>query len=255
MKRLLFLASFLCIISCVQLAPASEDKNDVNCEDLLMKGDHAFNKIMFLGDTNVTHFTSKQDLKERYCEPFLGWIKTISNYTKCLKAFSKSVLNIVLSNIKKIHKNSCFDDAKLSEAYSHAKCMDSENKEKIASTVNIGVAYVQFISELPNVDDIIPALCCGSVEYFKSIESIIDASCRSKTGPNTGKYILGLIRNVFSDAMDLMCGKFPTEQSCQSQIPELFKQVSDSMKQNKHYNHSLAIPLVEMVKRLDSVTL
>ena len=260
---------FLCVFSLfavyVHLAPTTSNEtvittivpstNVVNCNELLQIADQGMNKIMFIGDQNRTSFSSKDDLKENYCGPFIGYLKEVSDYSKCLKAFSKSMLNIILSNVKRIHKSICANDVKLNEAFEHVKCMTQETKQSMVAVVNIAVSMVTEASKLQDVDDIIPGLCCGSLEYFDRMEVMANEICLTRTGPETSKYIGSLIRNIFADAIDIMCGKYPTAKECEALKPQLFEQMKNSMNQSTPVNSSFALPLVNLVKRLDGLTI
>lgn len=165
------------------------------------------------------------------------------------------MLNLMVSNVRKIHKSICLDDSKLTEAYSHVKCMNSATKSALAQTTNTGVALITYVSQLPNIDDVIPALCCGSLEYWDIFESSVNSVCSRRTGPETGKYMTMVVKNVFGDAVELMCGKYPTKEACEKEQGQLFDQVKSSMINSTEQISSFAVPLVTLVKRLDGLTL
>lgn len=251
--HLVCLIVFIRTIDCANIP--SDDDVDADCDDLLRKADQGLNKIMFFSDPQIDGFHSAQHLKTDYCDPYPTYLKMATNYTKCLKSFSRTLLTMVARNVKKIHKTICDNPDKLDEAYSHVKCMDATNKEEIAKVGYMGVSLVDFVSGLEKVDDIIPAACCGQRVYVQRSTEKISEICSDKTGPNTGEFLSLIIKSMLGDVIDLICGKYPDNESCEREIPQLFNQTKESLDQFKVLNHSFAYPTVKMLKRLDSLTL
>lgn len=185
--------------------------------------------------------------------PFLGWVKESSQYGKCLKPFPKSLFNLVLLNTKKVHKQICNSKEKLEEAFSHLKCIQKNTKEAISMAMTLVNSLLVQITEFENVDDMIPGLCCGTTEIFQALPSVIDNVCLPLTGPSTGAYITNLMSSLLQELIDIMCGKYSTRDACIKNNPYAYQKVIDAMINATEYNHTIAIPIVNILYKLDGV--
>lgn len=111
------------------------------------------------------------------------------------------------------------------------------------------------VAQLESVDEMIPGLCCGVVELFEALPIYVDYVCLARTGPNTGSYISSLLNSILIDLVDMMCGKYQTRDSCVKNNPETYSKIIDSLINAQRYNNSVAIPIVEILYRMDQVTI
>lgn len=129
--------------------------------------------------------------------------------------------------------------------------MDQDTKLGMAQTVVIVTSFANYASELEDVDHIIPAVCCGRGLVKQQCLELVDDLCRQKTGPDTSAYIVDIVYSAFSDIFDLMCGKFKDESSCQKHAPQLYSDLKVALNNVVKYNHTLSIPLMKIIQRLD----
>ena len=252
--QVLCLIVFVAAIDCASI-PSTDSDGDAECDEMLRMADGGMDKIMFFSDPAISQFKSPEDLKQKYCDPYPTYLKMLTNYTRCLKPFSRSLLKMSARNMRNIQKTICENPRKLEEAYSHVKCMDPSTKEEIAKVSYMGVSMAVFVSELEKVDDIIPAACCGQRVFVRKSMDRINQICSPRTGLNTGEFLSLMLNSMLGDVVDMICGKFPDDASCEKQIPRLFNETVTSIDDFQMRNHSYILPSVKMLKRLDEMTL
>ena len=150
-----------------------------------------------------------------------------------------------------MHKSVCLDDEKLTQAYSHVKCMDKDTKQGLAYTVTVITSFANFVSKLEDVDEIIPAICCGNKNVTDQCYKIIDDLCLHRTGPATARYIVNIVYSAFSEVFDMMCSKFPDDNACQKHAPRMYSELKNALANVINYNHTLTIPFIKIIRKLD----
>ena len=85
------------------------------------------------------------------------------------------------------------------------------------------------------------------VAYEKELIRI----CKGKGLPDTPRFAMNMISSLLSDSLDLLCGKYPTVESCEQQHPLLMKGIDMAMLDHRRFNFTAVIPLLDIIQKLD----
>lgn len=129
--------------------------------------------------------------------------------------------------------------------------MDSTTKAEFLVIRDKITSLLVYIKDLPNIDDVIPATCCGTRKLLDDTEKDLVRVCSGKGRPDTPKFAVNLINDLISDATDIMCGKFPTVGACVAERPVLAEGISHVLSNYSRHDFSFVVPLLEVIQRLD----
>lgn len=137
-------------------------------------------------------------------------------------------------------------------AYNHLRCLSEENKQEMLRISASITAAIDFAASRSNLDEIIPALCCGTHDALLFVENRITQMCRNKTGPLTGKHFVRVAYTTASDAVDMLCGQYQSITQCKIKEPILTQQVSAVIHSpSNKYTMTPLIPLMKLLNKLD----
>ena len=155
--------------------------------------------------------------------------------------------------MKKNGKVYCDDPAKRREVVPHTRCLTSAVRPDAVKAINKLTLVVEFVTDQPNIDDMIPGLCCGFLGLMEELEKDMGSKCDSITRLKTGKFIRQIVEANIADAMDLMCGNFGSVEKCQEKAPDLLNEIKLKMQENQPiYNHTAFTSLLRFIQRMDS---
>lgn len=255
------IALFACFVYSTPLDATSDTKykpfigrsaiQSNDCDAKLNSLNFTMNKLLILFDRDVVEIPSLQWFKTEYCGQFMIRYKEIFEYRKCLKSFVRSIFTFIMSNVKNMYKKFCLDEKEMQIAFDHLKCMDNETKPEITHASDMLYKGVTYVSKLENVDEIFPATCCGINLMLDEIQDILGRICPSKSRPDTPEFALSFIKTILSDMFEMMCGKYPTTQTCNEQHPELMINIDREIRNASTVYDSFILPLRDVLLKLD----
>jgi len=229
-----------------------ESMDGMTCDRKLKVVEDMVEKMLVLFDAKVTAFPSVEFLNETYCRKFPDWYKIALQFKPCLPSFTRTLFGVTMTNVKKVYKLFCQNPGQLRLAYEHVKCMDETTKGDFIEIYHKIVNVIVHVSKMENLDDIIPAACCGTKIALD--QGMIDLAriCNGKGRTDTPQFVMSLVSSVISDALDIMCAKWPTVSSCHIQRPDLVGGIVTAMTNYTKYDFSPVRPLLKIMERLDS---
>jgi hypothetical protein len=137
--------------------------------------------------------------------------------------------------------------------YNHTECFTQELSPKVKKVLNKLTVVVEYVADRPNLDHMIPGLCCGFHRLMGDLESEIGKICDPITKRQTGKFIREIVEANIADALDLMCGNFGSLAQCQLKAPEILNEINIKMDENfPLYNHTAFTGLLRFIEKMDS---
>lgn len=221
------------------------------CDAKLNSLNFTMNKIIILFDRNVTEIPSIDWFKTEYCGHFMERYKELFEYRKCLKSFVRTIYTIIMGNVKGMYKKFCLNDNEVQIAFDHLKCMDNETKPEVMEASDMLYKGVSYISTLQNVDEIFPATCCGLNRMLDIVRETLVRLCPGKSRPDTPEYTLSFIKAIMSDMFDMLCGKYPTTESCNEQHPAMMSDLNRELTNVSTVYDSFMLPLRDVLLKLD----
>lgn len=155
-----------------------------------------------------------------------------------------------MKNIKELHRANCGRES-LNLSFTHVTCMDSTTKAEFLEIRDKITSLLVYIKDLPNIDDVIPAICCGTDKLLDDSRKDFVRICRGKARPDTPQFAVNLINSIISDATDIMCGKFSTLGVCVVERPVLAEGILHVLSNYSRHDFSVVVPLLEVIQRLD----
>jgi len=221
------------------------------CDAKLNSLNFTMNKIIILFDRTVIEIPSLQWFKTEYCGHFMERYKEIFEYRKCLKSFVRTIFTIIMGNVKNMYKKFCLDEKEMEIAFDHLKCMDNETKPEVMEASDMLYKGVTYISTLENLDEIFPATCCGLNLMLDEIRDILARLCPGKSRPDTPQFAISFLRTILSDMFEMLCGKYPTTQSCNEQNPKMMSDLNREIRNASTVYDSFVLPLRDVLLKLD----
>lgn len=184
-------------------------------------------------------------------------LKSMGDYRPCLRSFPKQLFSMVLSNAKKNVKSICATSNQRNEFLNNMKCFTDETFPEFVQLGHDITSLVEYLSNMTNIDDMIPGLCCGYQMIMSNSRQVLEKLCNQQgvgeSGPN---YFLGLVQAAMSDAIDMMCGSYTTSEVCQKKKPLLVEELKSFQNSTTgvRYNYTMTIPFLKVIDRIDSET-
>ena len=114
------------------------------------------------------------------------------------------------------------------------------------------ISLLEYIAGVEDVNLIIPGLCCGAkrglAKFAEDLETVCNAEGMKGTGPWVAKEV---VYRILQDALDMMCGAYDTLEICNAKFPDLMLNIENSLNTTETYNHTLVVPVVKLIQRLD----
>lgn len=196
-------------------APLAVVENASNCVQLIDRADKALQNILWIGDRNLPVPESLTAM-EGQCKKLKSSVKGFRAYGKCIRLFPKQVFNIFVNNAKKAAKTRCDTEAGRSDFVRVTSCYANDTKTNLDRVIDQMVVFTQHVSDtIPN-ENKLPWVCCGYLYTGVAIRGELNKTC----GVETQTYTENLMRNMFSDVMDLSCGKFSVLGNCHTLLPK-----------------------------------
>lgn len=157
------------------------------------------------------------------------------------------------TNSKNNVKKYCGTEAGRQEFVNNLKCMSYDTIPRITKLSHRSTALVETVLRLPNIDDIIPGICCGYYDIYKEAKVLMNELC-NQGGPGKigADYFISLFHNAMQDAIDIMCGGFPNTESCEKKVPRLVSTLRVNVfNESVNYDHTLLVPFIGVIVRID----
>lgn len=153
--------------------------------------------------------------------------------------------------MKKTHKTFCTVEDKKQEAWRHLKCLTPNTKAGFQEVGNMVISMIAFTANIEDLDEAIPAVCCGSKIVMAKAEVKMDFLCKSIGYRGSGKWLAEVVFNILNDALDVICGGYSNIEECNKKKPGLNARVEAAIRGDQTFNHTIFIPIVKLIKRLD----
>lgn len=184
-------------------------------------------------------------------------IKTIGEYRPCLRAFPKQLFSMVLSNAKKNVKAVCGTTNNRNELINNMRCFTNETYPKFVQLGHDITSLVNYLSNITDIDNMIPGLCCGYQLIVLNARKTLERLCSQQgVGSSGPDYFLGLVQAAMSDAIDMMCGSYSNMETCEKKKPLLVQEIKtfQNSTDSAVYNYTMVIPFLRVIDRIDRET-
>lgn len=129
-------------------------------------------------------------------------------------------------------------------------CLTNQTKPKADHLVNSFSNVIQFISRNVSNDDKFVWSCCSTHYTLVKMESMIRSTC-PRVNQDAEDYIKLTVTTLFSDIMDLACGRYSNYDNCMKRVPENMRIVDQVFNSQEQKSHSLLRPLIQIALSLD----
>jgi hypothetical protein len=225
-------------------------KND-KCSDSLLDLDKKISNILFFLQPEFVSWKDSNEMRSHYCSKVPGWMKEAQEYRPCLKAFPRTIFNIILTNVKKAFKRFCLNPESMRLAVSHVKCLDNETRPGFLDIGDKVTTLLYHVSNMTDIDQVIPGVCCGANHLLIYCKEDIEKMCKSRARDDTDEFFINLVKSLLSDALDLMCGKFSSPKDCRAGAPDVYDNLLVAIDNRRRHSVSLIVPLLEVIQKLD----
>lgn len=159
---------------------------------------------------------------------------------------------MVVANFKKTHAQFCKTSNSTASAFRHARCINPDTREIFLRIGDRLVGLADHVAQRPNINQVIPALCCGSRILINTTESRVNEICKSISAPDTGTFLSGIISSTLGDVLDLLCSKYPTVESCYAQENNLTLELTHLMDNQNVTSRMVMGSMLRLLQRLDT---
>lgn len=156
--------------------------------------------------------------------------------------------------MKKIWKDTCGSDSKRIEAFSHIKCLNPQTKDQFLLMGKRMASMLYYVSKIQDINEAIPSMCCGAANTRVKFQQKLEDICSSTGTKGSGKYLVDMVWNMMSDALDMMCGSFSSIEDCNQKKPGMINKIeleTEKVMATGQLNSSVVIPFVRIIKRMN----
>lgn len=245
------LASTITLIVVMMMAMAmAQETSDrgQECRALNTRADLAFQGILWIGDRRQAIPRTTVDM-EAHCKAMKDSVRTFRSYGKCVRLFPKQVFSIVATNTRKTIKARCDTDVARQEFLNVTRCYSNDTKERLDIAMDRMAVFTQYVTTSAIAkDDKLPWVCCG----YQYTGNVTTAGLAQDCGRETLDYTSGIMKSLFSDVMDLTCGKYSSIVTCKEQLPASLEKYEQIAQQSElKPNSSLWKPLLKITRSLE----
>ncbi|XP_015789316.1 uncharacterized protein LOC107366250 [Tetranychus urticae] len=192
------------------------------CISMEIEADKSFKKLFMIGEDLI--IPRNETELQIYCKHGKSAMKVATRYGKCLKPFPRQVLNIIVHGGKKSLKEYCDATKGRAEILKHLECVTPETSKIFYNSLEHGFRRIDYISANVHDDDLLSTLCCTFHLIYNQTIDLVRHHC-SKSPDSTVRLIRTIVDNIAKDVLDLGCGKWPSLDSCDSQIPQIMEKL------------------------------
>ena len=149
----------------------------------------------------------------------------------------------------------CKDREVKTRSFNHSKCLTPETSSEFIALRNKVNNVLKYALNVSDVNDIIPATCCGFHQILKQAKSDMNFTCNArKLGlPETPDFIVSLVESTFSDVIDMTCAKFSNLKDCWTLAPKITQDIQNIASQEKQEeaDYTPILPMIDIIDRLD----
>lgn len=116
------------------------------------------------------------------------------------------------------------------------------------------VSMLYYVSKIQDINEAIPSLCCGAANIRVNFQQKLQDMCSSTGTKGSAKYLVDLVWNMMSDALDMMCGGFSSTEDCNRKKPGMIDRIeseTDKVMATSQFNSSVVTPFVRIIKRMN----
>lgn len=206
------------------------------------------------------------------------WMRCLAEYKPCLKAFERQIFSLIMNNSKKNTKAICSTKDKKegelqlcrravtglkgisppppllisAEYVKNISCFTKQTLAELRKVTFKITSAIEYVSGLDDLDEMIPGLCCGIHEVLKMGSDVVDKMCSNQTGQQTTQYFMGMLSSALSDSLDLVCGSYDSISTCQRKKPQVLESLRVKLAEDVSFNYTAIIPMMQVIKKLDS---
>lgn len=210
---------------------------------------------MLVGQQSAKIPTTAEELVEGHCKRVTKDIPCMRRYaTKCLTPLPRTLFNLGYRTASKLYRRICHNKEGQEEWLRHVKCMQPEQLSTIHNYMDIITTYIEFIADNVTDNEVIPYMCCSYFKVYEDAERDLHGLCDKLTGPDTAEYIMGMVKSMSADMIDMGCGRYNSVKNCNTNFADGMKVMKDMISppnEIKKWGYSPIVPSIRMLKRLD----
>ena len=112
-------------------------------------------------------------------------------------------------------------------------------------------SYWYYTANVEDLDEAIPALCCGAKVMRDKGYLYMENICSSIGMKGSGTWLAKVVDDILTEGLHIICGGYLTREECNNRKPGLIDRMDSVIQSNQTFNHSIIIPVVKLLKRLD----
>lgn len=170
-------------------------------------------------------------------------------YEECLKNYPKSIFLMIAKAARKTYKYTCLDHDMMSRTVNHLKCFNNNTRSETRVLNDKFVHYFELAYRMRDVDEVLPALCCGSYELMLQIRGDIRQICTPISGEETADFLAEMIYNDFYELLVMGCRG--SIRFCDNEYKDLTIYMRNQLKTPVRYENSYVTSLMRVIRRLD----
>lgn len=175
---------------------------------------------------------------------------------KCLTPLSRTLFNLGYRTATRLYRRICHTKEGQEEWLRHVKCMQPEQLSVVHKYMDMITMYIEYIADNVTDSEVIPYMCCSYFKVYQDAERDLHGYCDKLTGPETVDYIMGMVKSMSADMIDMGCGRYASVKSCEANFAhgmKIMKEMVTPISKVKPRQYSPIVPSVRVLKRLDKV--
>jgi len=181
---------------------------------------------------------------DKYCTEIRPLPKEVKDYRKCVDAFSKQVISIILPNLAKALKRVCTSHKEVTKT--NMRCATKSLQIRFQSCFDefsIRTKYIAY--KLAKSTDLLSQMCCNFHGLRKCLDDRVDSSTCKQPKANLAKYLSDYASALGQEVVSFSCSKYQEYEICEKLgvIKQIGKYKEADVQQ--HRDEFILIPLIK----------
>lgn len=155
---------------------------------------------------------------------------------------------MITTNIRNFYKRICKSEEGSIEYLKNLECIKETDVLLLHQFFNKVTNYFDLLARTATPYDVIPKACCAWGLLFAEVQNIYGGLCDAI--PGATQFHIDIVQQAIGDALDLVCGRFSSIDNCRKDATIGMDRLE--IMEIKAMNHSFLVPLIDIVKLLDS---
>jgi len=225
-----------------------------SCQRQLIASDVCFKKVIIVSNEELKAPTTYAEV-ESVCREIRNNLSCVKKYTGCLQLFSRTIFGLIFQSTREMYNDACATTANKKELFRHFQCLRHVNenalqRKELTEIADKLTAMLAYVNRERN-ENLIDGACCAYVKAVEEARRILSRHCIHF--PGAAEYFTVMFKQAASGAMDLVCGRLISVDTCRSVDVHQMTKLSEIAANPGVQKTGFLVPLIHIANKIGIV--